>query len=328
MGRFLCASSDPGQCNFGPAAWRQVRRVGQDELVNPERAAILVEEYLAGATMREVSAHHGVSTKLVQRAMRQLGAATRTAEERSGYPARVEQWAAAYAQGVTTACGSRDRLDLTTSSCPVDWVPDLVAPGRLGVVGVLKQRLSGSGRITCTKAFEDSPMLYLPLARRLPIHETEDSDEYPRDRETAVGIQQLGGPSQRDDRLVQLAVSPRVGRRVVDVALDQRPLEFLDCHRDALDLTRAGSLGRATEGHVERPHFDGACCFHGTGNALLCEVPHAIPVIHVVVDDTVGYERRKRALDVWHSHAQPTRESLPDSGVRRHSAFPARALGG
>ena len=35
--------------------------------------------------------------------MRQLGAATRTAEERSGYPARVEQWAAAYAQGVATA---------------------------------------------------------------------------------------------------------------------------------------------------------------------------------------------------------------------------------
>jgi transposase len=71
--------------------------------VDPERAAILVEEYLAGATMREVAAHHGVSAKLVQRAMRQLGAATRTAEERAGYPARVERWAAAYAQGVTTA---------------------------------------------------------------------------------------------------------------------------------------------------------------------------------------------------------------------------------
>ena len=35
--------------------------------------------------------------------MRQLGAATRTPEERTGYPARVEQWAAAYAQGTTTA---------------------------------------------------------------------------------------------------------------------------------------------------------------------------------------------------------------------------------
>jgi hypothetical protein len=44
-----------------------------------------------------------VSTKAVQRAMRQLGAATRTARERAGYPARVEQWAAAYSEGSTTA---------------------------------------------------------------------------------------------------------------------------------------------------------------------------------------------------------------------------------
>ena len=68
-----------------------------------EFAAVLVEEYLAGGTMREVAAHHGVSAKLVQRAMRQLGAATRTPEERAGYPAQVERWAASYAQGVATA---------------------------------------------------------------------------------------------------------------------------------------------------------------------------------------------------------------------------------
>ena len=68
-----------------------------------EFAAVLVEEYLAGGTMREVAAHHGVSTKLVQRAMRQLGAATRTPEERAGYPAQVEAWAASYALGVATA---------------------------------------------------------------------------------------------------------------------------------------------------------------------------------------------------------------------------------
>ena len=71
--------------------------------VDRELAAVLVEEYLAGGTMREVAAHHGVSTKLVQRAMRQLGAATRTPEERAGYPAQVEAWAASYAQGVATA---------------------------------------------------------------------------------------------------------------------------------------------------------------------------------------------------------------------------------
>ena len=107
---------------------------------------------------------------------------------------------------------------------------------------------------------------------------------------------------------MQVAIGARVRRSVVHVALDEHSLEFLDCHRDALDLIRAGSVGRATEGHVERPHFDGACCFDGTGNALLCEVPHAIPVFHVVVDDAVGHERRERALDVRHSHAQPMGE--------------------
>lgn len=71
--------------------------------MDPERAATLVEEYLAGATMREVAARHEVSTKAVQRAMRQHGAATRTPVERTGAPARVEQWAASYAEGPGTA---------------------------------------------------------------------------------------------------------------------------------------------------------------------------------------------------------------------------------
>jgi transposase len=71
--------------------------------VDPKRAATLIEEYLGGATMREVADRHQVSTKAVQRAMRQLGANARTPEERAGYPARVEQWATAYAQGTTTA---------------------------------------------------------------------------------------------------------------------------------------------------------------------------------------------------------------------------------
>ena len=72
-----CAQVATPKCNVGRAAWRQVRRVRQDELVDPERAAILVEEYLAGATMREVAAHHGVSAKPVQRA---------NAAARGGYP--------------------------------------------------------------------------------------------------------------------------------------------------------------------------------------------------------------------------------------------------
>ena len=71
--------------------------------MDPERAATLVAEYLSGDTMREVAARHQVSTKAVQRAMRQMGAQTRTPQERTGAPARVEQWAASYAQGVTTA---------------------------------------------------------------------------------------------------------------------------------------------------------------------------------------------------------------------------------
>ena len=71
--------------------------------MDPKRAATLVEAYLSGLTMREVADHHQVSTKAVQRAMRQLGADTRTPEERTGYPARVEQWAAAHAQGFSTA---------------------------------------------------------------------------------------------------------------------------------------------------------------------------------------------------------------------------------
>ena len=71
--------------------------------MDPERAATLVEEYLSGLTMREVAARHGVNTKAVQRAMQRLGAATRSPAERTGAPARVEQWAARYAQGVSTA---------------------------------------------------------------------------------------------------------------------------------------------------------------------------------------------------------------------------------
>ena len=66
-------------------------------------AAVLVEEYPAGGAMREVTTPLGVSTKLVRRAMRQLGAATRTPAERAGYPARAERWAASYVQGVVTA---------------------------------------------------------------------------------------------------------------------------------------------------------------------------------------------------------------------------------
>jgi transposase len=62
--------------------------------VDPARAAILVEEYRSGLTMREVAARHQVSTKAVQRALRQLGAATRTPRERTGYPERVVQWVA------------------------------------------------------------------------------------------------------------------------------------------------------------------------------------------------------------------------------------------
>lgn len=71
--------------------------------MEPRLAGILVEEYLAGATMREVATRHQVSTKAVQRAMQQLGVATRTPQERTGAPARTEQWVASYAQGVTTA---------------------------------------------------------------------------------------------------------------------------------------------------------------------------------------------------------------------------------
>ena len=175
---------------------------------------------------------------------------------------------------------------------------------------MLEQCQSSSDRITCTKAFEDSPMFILPLADRFPIREAKGTNEHARDRETAVGIQQFGGASQRNDRLVQVAIGARVGRSVIHVALDEHSLEFLHCHRDGFDLIRAGPVGRATEGHVERPHFDGACCFDGTCNALLCEVPHAIPVFHVVVDDTLGHERRERSLDIWHSHAQPMRETF------------------
>ena len=107
---------------------------------------------------------------------------------------------------------------------------------------------------------------------------------------------------------MQVAIGARVGRSVVHVALDEHSLDFLDCHRDALYLVRAGPVGRATEGHVERSHFDGTCCLDGTGNALLREVSHAIPVLHVVIDDAVGHERGERPLDVWHSHAQPMGE--------------------
>ena len=71
--------------------------------MDPERAATMVEAYRSGLTMREVAARHQVSTKAVQRAMRQVGATTRTPRERAGNPARVEQWAAAYSEGSTTA---------------------------------------------------------------------------------------------------------------------------------------------------------------------------------------------------------------------------------
>lgn len=63
----------------------------------------MVEEYRSGLTMREVAARHQLSTKAVQRAMRQVGAASRTARERAGYPAWVEQWVQLYEQGTTTA---------------------------------------------------------------------------------------------------------------------------------------------------------------------------------------------------------------------------------
>jgi len=45
-----------------------VRQLHPGDLVDRESAAVLVGGYLAGGTLREVAAHQGVSTKLVQRA--------------------------------------------------------------------------------------------------------------------------------------------------------------------------------------------------------------------------------------------------------------------